>query len=143
MQASVQFLCPMNPSCHLGLDTLELIVSPIQPVPVQGLFLTSTCSTLLFFFHISALPPFTPLTLCLISALDGCRGCCPPFPVLIALVGSELRERIKEGFKPSSLCSYYPLSSAIAAPAHSVCLLCYTPSHPLPISHTIIFLDSI
>lgn len=46
VQASAQFLFPMSPSCHMGLNILELIASPIQPVPVQGLLVTSTCSTL-------------------------------------------------------------------------------------------------
>ncbi len=43
------FSFPMNPSCHMGLNILKLIVPPIQSVPVQGLFLTSTCSTPFFF----------------------------------------------------------------------------------------------
>lgn len=49
VQASGQFLFLMNTSCHMGLNILELIVSPVSLVPVQGLFLTSTCSAVLFF----------------------------------------------------------------------------------------------
>lgn len=110
----------------MSLNTLELIVSPVQLVPVQSLFLTSTCSTVIFFS--SLFPRFGSVH----STYDVPRFCSqwlhripavPPFPVLIALVGSELREGIIEGFEPSSLCSYYPLSSAIAAPAHPMCLL--------------------
>lgn len=76
----------------------------------------------------------------LVSALNGFRGSLPsPLPIPIAPVRSELRERIKEGFEPSSLCSYYPLSSEITSPAHPTCLFWHSPQ-PLPISHAIIFL---
>lgn len=123
----------------MSLNTLELIVSPVQLVPVQSLFLTSTCSTVIFY-------PLFPRFGSVHSTYDVPRFCSqwlhripavPPFPVLIALVGSELRERIIEGFEPSSLCSYYPLSSAIAAPAHPMCL---PPSPLLPSALAIISL---
>lgn len=77
--------------------------------------------SLLFPLHSFALFLFTHLTVyCWSFTYDGCGECLFFLsPVLVAPMGSRLRERIKEESKPSSLCSYYPLSSAIAAPAHT------------------------
>lgn len=114
----------------MGLNILELIVSPIQPVPVQGLFLTSTCSTP-FFFHPPSLRLRLPHLRCASFLLSTAAEdhCCPPFPVLIAPVGSELRERIIEGFEPSSSAhiTHYPLLALHLLTQHAI---------PLPSFHS-------
>lgn len=132
----------------MGLNILELIVSPIRVVPVQGLFLTSTCASHLFspyfFYSYSlALSPFTPFTMCLISELDGCEGSLPySFPVSTCPLRSELMKRIKEGFEPSSLCTYYPLYFAILHLLTPTRLLYTVPALLFSISRAIIFLLS-
>lgn len=71
---------------------------------------------LIYSFFLSLLCLCLPLIWCASFLLQGSLPSL--FTVLILPVGSELRERIIEGFEPSSFCSYYPLSSAISAPAH-------------------------
>lgn len=116
VQASVQFL--FSDESFLT-RRLEPIGSPIDSVPVKDLF------------HLPLPPvlPFFPLylTLSLWCGSFLLSGSAPSLvSALIVLVGSELRERIMEGFEPSSFCSRYPLSSAIAAPAHPSHFLCYS-----------------
>lgn len=73
-----------------------------------------------FFFSSSlASSPFTPLTMCLVSALNGCRGSLLS-PFSCSHCPSRVRAQREDNRRIWTiiLCSYYPLSSASAAPAH-------------------------
>lgn len=98
VQASVQFL--FSDEAFLT-RRFGPIGSPTDCVPVKDLFSTSTCF-------------FSPLwlTLSLWCGSFLLSGSAPSLvPALIVLVGSELREKIMEGFEPSSSAhvTHYPL----------------------------------
>lgn len=102
------FSFSMNPFRHMCLNWLCLQFRS----SLRSLFNVH----LIYSLFLSLLCPCLPLRWCA-SFLR--QGSLPSLSaVLILPAGSELRAGIIEGFEPSSFCSYYPLSSAISAPAH-------------------------